>query len=393
MQSALAVLFSFLFWSPQQITSMPAQNVYRAGAEPACDNSRRGAIIVSLGGAGQPDMMKVCLKDGAGHFAWRANGQQNSNSFVQVRTIGGCPIFPDNNIWNTKIDSAFVASSSAAIINTYAAAKVGTAPSMTVNLADAKTPMHSIAFDSTENDGGKYPVTQDMSLEGYDGKSKFTISGGPYNSDAHLIVLRTDECKLYEIFFFKTTAPPYRGGSGAMYDLTSNHMRPDGWTSADAAGLPIWPGVLTYEELYGGQEIRHMVRFTVDRTRNQFVWPARHYASRRPEPALPPMGSRWRLKASFDGQTCRENENSGKAFPPEMQRLVRALKGYGMILADNGLAIKITTDADHRWGNPASETSPNWIINGWTHCITGRDFEVVDAAPLMMDLNSAAAAK
>jgi hypothetical protein len=133
-----------------------------------------------------------------------------------------------------------------------------------------------------------------------------------------------------------------------------------------------------------------MIRFTVDKSRSAYVWPARHYASRNNSAALPPMGSHWRLKASFDEATCHEAENSGKSFPPEMRRLLRALKHYGMILADNGLAIKITTDADHRWGEPNSTTSPTWIINGWSHCVSGKDFEVVDGQAFMVSGNSGA---
>jgi hypothetical protein len=203
-------------------------------------------------------------------------------------------------------------------------------------------------------------------------------------------VLQTEECKLYEIFALTSNAPPHKGNSGAIFDLRSNRLRPDGWTSTDAAGLPIWPGVLTYEELYGEGEIRHMVRFTVNRTRNTYVWPARHHASRNGDPALPPMGSRWRLKASVDENVCRHTEYAGRPFPPEVRRLIRSLKRYGMILADNGAAIRISTDADARWGN-GQPGSPEYELNGWTHCLTGRDFEVVDATLLSLSPDSAEA--
>jgi hypothetical protein len=105
------------------------------------------------------------------------------------------------------------------------------------------------------------------------------------------------------------------------------------------------------------------------------------------------MGSRWRLKAGFDASTCRLNEHAGEAFTAEVQRVIRALKIYGMILADNGLAIKISTDSDPRWGDPNATTSANWSINGWLHCISGGDFEVANASGLMIDPNSAAIAK
>ena len=174
----------------------------------------------------------------------------------------------------------------------------------------------------------------------------------------------------------------------------SNDLRPDGWTSSDAAGLPVWPGVLSYSELFDGEgEIRHMVRFTVNSTRNTYVWPARHFASRKGEVNLPPMGSRWRLRASTDEAMCHASDNAGKPYPPAMQRLIRALKRYGMILADNGAAILIQSDTDPRWGDPNSPSSQQWIFNGWTHCLTGRDFEVVDSLSLMVNANSAEAAQ
>jgi hypothetical protein len=121
------------------------------------------------------------------------------------------------------------------------------------------------------------------------------------------------------------------------------------------------------------------------------VWPARHYASRSGDAAFPPMGSRWRLKASFDEQTCKASENAGQPFPPEMRRLIRALKNYGMILADNGLPIKISTDADQRWGDPESPASATWMVNGWCHCISGQDFDVVNSAAMMKSADSAEA--
>jgi hypothetical protein len=396
MRIAAAVLSGLLALTPVTPQTTPGGvATHRSGSEPACEASRRGTMIVTTGEAGKPDLLKVCLRDGSGRFSWVNASQQNPNSFIGVRTFGGCPMFPDNNVWNTRIDDLPVAASSAAIIGSYASIKLGTIPDFTLNLADAKTPTFTVSFSgASESDGGKYPITPDMQVEGFSGsKGSFPVSKGPYKGDSHVLVLRTDECKLYEIFALKTVGPPYRAGSGAIFDLTSNALRPDGWTSSDAAGLPIWPGILTYAELYGEGEIRHMVRFTVDRTRNTYVWPATHYASRSNDPALPPMGSRWRLKRSFDEAVCRENEHSGKPFPPEMRRLIRALKQYGMILADNGLAIKISTDADHRWGDPYDQTSPTWLINGWSHCMTGQDFEVVDSQAMMVSANSGAVSR
>ena len=366
---------------------------YSAGSEPACDASRRGIVIVSLGAAGQPDLMKACTRDGAGRFAWTPAGQQNTNTFAGVRMVAGCPLFPDNNFWNSRVDSLPVDPGSGPIISTYANTKLGTVPAFVLNIADNSTTAFPISFQSTEVDGGLYPITGDMQIEGYAFNTQYPVSGGPYNTDAHLLVLQKDQCKLYEVFALGTKAAPFTGGSGAIYDLMANNLRPDGWTSADAAGLAIWPGVLTYAELYGDGEIQHVVRFTVNKTRGSYIWPARHYASRLSDAGVPPMGSRWRLKTNFDENTCREAEHSGEAFPPEAKRLIRGLKHYGMILADNGLAIKISTDSDPRWGDPNSESSANWSINGWAHCISGKDFEVVNSSVMMVDPNSAAVVK
>ncbi len=347
-------------------------------------------MIVVLGATGNPDELQVCLRDGAGRFNWAPASMQNRNSFAHTRTIGGCPIFPDNNVWNSTVDKLPVSSESAAIIKTYLASRMGTVPEFSVNFADSKIPAGPVLFESAESDQGRYPIAGNTKLDGTSRDS--LVSGAPYkDSDAHLLVIQTDKCKLYEIFALQTGSPPYKAGSGAIYDLMENNLRANGFTSADAAGLPIWPGVLTYAELYGGGEIRHMIRFTVPHTRNSFVWPARHYASRSGDASLPPMGSRWRVRASTDEGICRQGENNGKPYPPEMKRLIHALKRYGMILSDNGLGIRLSTDIDSRWGNPASSSSAEYVLNGWTHCLTGRDFEVVDASALMVNVDSAEA--
>ena len=379
-----------LFWlaGPQAGHTPTSIGTYQAGSEPACDPSRRGSMIVVLGATGHSDALEVCLRDGAGRFTWTAASTPNHNTFAHTRMLGGCPIFPDNNVWNSTVDKLPVSGDSAGIIATYAAARFGTVPEFPINLADAKVPESPVHFDAAESDQGKYPIAGNMKMEGTQRESP--VSGGPYrNSDAHLLVIQTSECKLYEIFALQSAAPPWHGSSGAIYDLMRNDLRPNGWTSADAAGLPIWPGVLTYDELYGGAEIRHVIRFSVDHSRNSYVWPARHYASRSGDVKLPPMGSRWRLKASTDEAVCRANENNGKPYPPEMQRLIRGLKHYGIMLADNGIAIRISTDADARWASSRPGGNVESVLNNWTHCLTGKDFDVVDTAGLMVNPDSA----
>lgn len=366
---------------------------YPAGSEPECNAAGRGSVILSLGGTGQPDLLKICARNGLGRLAWTVTGRQNTNTFTRTRFVGGCPLFPDNSVWNSRADALSVDPGSAAIIATYKAAPVGVDTSMALNLADDKTPAAPVSLDSPESDHGFYPLTPDMKVEGYSFPNGRPVSGGPFAGDAHLLALRTDECKLYEIYRLRDKAPPYHAESGAIYDLLSNDLRKDGWTSADAAGLPIWPGVLTYAELFGADEIRHMIRFTVRNTRNTYVWPARHYASHDGSPALPPMGSRWRLRADFDAAACRAGAHVGEAFPPEIARLVRALKTYGMILADNGMSILLTSDSDPRWGDPRAPDSPVARVNQWTHCIAGKDFEVVNGADLMTGPQSAATSR
>jgi len=350
-------------------------------------------VIISLGESGQPDLLKACIRDGVGRYIWSAAGQQNTNTFTNVRTIGGCPVFPDNNVWNAKIDSLPQDANSAAIIGTYSNNKLGIDTSMSINLADGGTPAGAVNFSSAESDPGVYPIAGSMQVEGYIFNQSRSVAAGPYKSDAHLLVVRTDTCKLYEIFALGSAGAPYSAASGAVFDLTANDLRQEGWTSADAAGLPIWPGVLTYDEVYGPNEIQHMLRFTVDRTRNSYVRPARHQASRSASAALPPMGSRWRLRKDFDEASCRANDHAGEAYPAEFQKLVRTLKQYGMIVADNGRAILITADTDPRWGDPNSESSAVYSINGWAHCIVGADFEVVNSVPIMTSPNSAATAR
>ena len=379
----------FCFAVPQAGQTPGAIASYPAGSQPACDQAKRGSLIVVLGAAGAADALEVCLRDGAGRFSWASASVQNKNHFAHTRMVGGCPIFPDNNVWNSSADRLPLMPDSAEIITTYSGNRLGTVPGFSINLADSKGPSAPIRLDAVdESDQGSYPISGNMKMEG--SRRDSTVSGAPYKeSDSHVLVIQTEQCKLYEVYNLQNNSAPYHASSGAIYDLMDNRLRPNGWTSADAAGLPIWPGVLTYSEVYGGAEIRHMVRFTLDRSRNSFVWPARHYASRRPEAAFPPMGSRWRLKASTDENTCRQGDNTGKPYPPEMKRLMHALKHYGMILADNGLAIRISTDVDPRWGDPSSPSSAEYVFNGWTHCLYGRDFEVVNSSASMVSSDSA----
>jgi hypothetical protein len=177
-----------------------------------------------------------------------------------------------------------------------------------------------------------------------------------------MLVVDRDACRLYELFAVAKRDGRWRAGSGAMWDMKSNRLRPAGWTSADAAGLPILPGLARYDEVAAG-EIRHALRFTAPQTRRAYLFPARHFASSSSDPALPPMGLRVRLKASVDISR----------FGPQARVVLRALQRYGMILADNGSPWFVT-------GAPAAGWDDDDLHD--LHLIKGSDFEVVDTSSL-----------
>jgi hypothetical protein len=219
----------------------------------------------------------------------------------------------------------------------------------------------SVTFDyADESDAGPYPIPPDAEIEG----------GSQSTGDRHVLVLDRDNCVLFELFAaYPQPDGTWQAGSGAIFDLNANSLRSDGWTSADAAGLPILPGLVRYNEVSAG-EIRHALRFTAPQTRNQYAWPARHFASSLSGESYPPMGQRFRLKASFDIT----------AFSPEVQVILRALKTYGMILADNGSAWYISGVPDSRWDN-------DMLVSELSR-VKGSDFEAVDVSSLMVSIDS-----
>jgi len=210
----------------------------------------------------------------------------------------------------------------------------------------------------SESDPGPYAVPLNAPIEG----------GSASTGDRHVIAIDTDNCILYEIYSAYPRSGSWQGGSGAIFNLKSDTLRPDGWTSTDAAGLPVFNGLLRYDETASG-EIRHAIRFTAPQTQKAHVWPARHDASSLTGAAYPRMGERFRLKASYD--------ISG--FPSEVQVILRALKKYGMILADNGSAWYLSGAPDSRWNNDNLHLLGN---------VPGSAFEAVDASSLMLDSNS-----
>jgi hypothetical protein len=286
-----------------------------------------------------------------------------------------CPVLPADNIWNRRIDNMPVDANSAAYIATIGASHTlhadfgsgvwppGSNSPIGIPFVevDAEQPLVAINYTAygAESDPGPWPVPADAPIEG----------GPDSDGDRHVLVLDRAGCMLYELFYaFPQGDGSWNASSGAKYDLRSNALRPDGWTSADAAGLPILPGLVTYDEVASG-EITHAIRFTAPQTRKAHVWPARHDASSLTGSQYPPMGQRFRLKASFD--------ISG--YSPEIQVILTAMKEYGLILADNGSAWFISGAPDERWDND--------MLHEWDD-IPGAAFEAVDVSSLMVDPDS-----
>ncbi|MCC6245482.1 MAG: Ig-like domain-containing protein [Gemmatimonadaceae bacterium] len=270
----------------------------------------------------------------------------------------GRRLFPDNNPWNQPVDTAQVDPNSAAIIANIGATRAFHPdfganwnggpfgiPYVVVSGTQARVP---VSFEyADESDPGPYPVPPNPPIE-----------GGPASTgDRHILVVDRDNWKLYELYAAYPQGSGWRAGSGAIFDLNSNALRPAGWTSADAAGLPILPGLVRYEEVAAGT-IAHAMRFTVSRTRRAYIPPARHWASSDTSSLRPPMGMRVRLKASVDIST----------YPASAQVILRALKKYGMIVADNGSDWYVSGTADARWNDGEMNTLKR---------LRGSDFEVV----------------
>jgi hypothetical protein len=219
-----------------------------------------------------------------------------------------------------------------------------------ITVVGKRQPRKRVSFEyADESDRGPYPIPRNVKIEG----------GRSSTGDRHAIIVDRDSCRLYELFALYPRGNGWRAGSGAIWNLRSNKLRPAGWTSADAAGLAILPGLARYDEVKRGV-IDHALRFTVQRTRRAYVFPARHYASSSDDPSLPPMGLRLRLKVSFDVS----------GFPRQARIVLVALKHYGMLVSDNGSSWYITGAPDPRWSNDQLHTLGR---------VKGSDFEVVES--------------
>lgn len=271
-----------------------------------------------------------------------------------IPALSACQIFPATNVWNRRVDGLPVASNSATMLEA-----IGLGASLHPDFSDAggygipfnvvgtSTPRSTVSFDyDDESDHVGYPIPASPKIEG--------------GSDRHVLMIDTNDCSLYELFAAVKVGGQWQAGSGAVWDLGSNALRPDGWTSADAAGLPIFPGLVRWSDVAAG-EILHAIRFTAPQTCDGYIYPARHEAGSGACSSRPPMGLRVRLKASVD--------ISG--FGPQAQVVLRALQRYGMLLADNGSPWYITGSPDSHWDDDQLHDL------GQIH---GSDFEVVDTA-------------
>jgi hypothetical protein len=280
--------------------------------------------------------------------------------------VGGCPVFPKNNPWNQRVDRLPVVANSDAIVNSIGLrdtmhADFGSGlwdggpigiPFTTVAGSQARVP---VSFEyADESDRGPYPIPPRAPIEG----------GRGADGDRHVIVVDRKRCRLYELFaaYPRGGGASWSAGSGAIWNLHSNRLRPRGWTSADAAGLPILPGLARYDEVKRGH-IDHALRFTADRTRQAFIYPARHFASDLTNRNLPAMGQRLRLSRGYDISR----------FPRQARIVLKALKRHGMILADNGSSWYLSGAPDPRWSNDQLHTLDQ---------VPGSAFEVVDTSKL-----------
>ena len=279
---------------------------------------------------------------------------------LRVPAAARCPVFPKTNPWNQRVDKLPVARNSATLI-----ASIGVATGLHADFGSGlwdgwpigipfdvvtrSTPRTRVGFEyADESDRIGYPIPKRVHVEG--------------GSDHHALLLDRDACRLYELGGLEKQGARWHAWAGATWSLHSNRVRPAGWTSADAAGLPIFPGLARWDEAKRGV-IDHALRFTVQRTRRAYVYPARHYASSLTDRNLPPMGLRVRLKASFDT----------RPFPRQARIVLTALKRYGMLVADNGSNWYISGAPSPGWSNDQLHTLGR---------VRGSDFEVVDTSTL-----------
>jgi hypothetical protein len=295
-----------------------------------------------------------------------------------TRSIPGtsCPAFPADSVWHADIRTLPVNARSGQWMShmsptrkvhpdfgpSYGAQPVPYGIPITVVAGThAKVGVH---FDyASESDRGPYPLGSDTKIEG----------GSSSSGDRHAVIVDKSTCRLYETYATRKSGTSWYAGSGAIWSLKSDALRPRGWTSADAAGLPILPGLLRYDEVAAGS-VDHAIRFTTDKTDRRYLWPARHQAGSVSDPSYPPMGARFRLKAGYSLAGLRT----------DTQTVLRAMKTYGLILADNGSPWFFQGTADTRWQSALLDQLKR---------VPASAFEAVDESRLMVSVDSGQARK
>jgi|AGTN01.1.fsa_nt_gi hypothetical protein len=284
------------------------------------------------------------------------------------QVVSGVQVFPSNNIWNKKINTLPVDANSATYVNSIGRTTKfhpdwgsPSAYGIPFNVTPSGTPFKKVTFEYfDESDAGPYPVN-----------AKLLIEGGTWASsndgDRHVLMIYPPTKTLYELFYTFKGGTGFTAGGGAIFRLDQNTLRPNGWTSADAAGLPVFPGLVNYDEAASGV-IKHALRFTCSRTKG-YIWPARHKAGSQIT-GWPPMGQRFRLKANYNISS----------FSTTNKAILTAMKEYGMFVADNGSNWYVSGTSDSRW----NDNDLNKL-----KVLTGNDFEAVDERSLMVSPDSA----
>ncbi len=297
----------------------------------------------------------------------KLNDNKTRGSMLKTE-LGDVEIFPADNPWNQDVSKLPVHAKSKPWIESVGADRPlfpcfgadyqGAPNGIPYVVVTGKHLKRFVEFEyPDESDNGPYPIPNEPPIEGG--------PKAPGDSDRHVIMIDAHNNKLYELFqVLPAGQGNWKAGSGAIFDLTSNKLRPFGWTSADAAGLPIFPGLVRYDETIKQGEIKHALRFTVRRTQRAYVLPATHFASKSNDPNLPPMGLRVRLRADYDISN----------FPKPAKVILTCLKKYGMLLADNGSDWFITGCPDNRWNDDELHALKR---------VKGRDLECVDTGELL----------
>ena len=326
-----------------------------------------GGTVDDAGGEDRPDNVGDEIDDGMAPDdpgSDESAGAEADPSDDDV--LANLQVFPPDNPWNADISEYPVHPNSDSYIASigldtglhpdFGTQWQGAPIGIPFVIVDGDQPQVSISFYyDDESDPGPYPIPPDAPIEG----------GPDSDGDRHILVIDRENKLLYEVFDAHPAGDGWEAGSGAIFDLTSNDLRPSGWTSADAAGLPIFPGLVRYDEVERG-EIDHALRFTVAQSQRAYIEPARHWASSSTDPARPPMGLRVRLKADFD--------ISG--YTPNVQVILRAMKKYGMLVADNGSNWYVSGAPDPRWDDDELRQ---------LRSVQGSDFEVVYTGELVTE--------